>query len=162
MPEVIACNMFSLVLSSSTLSFHQATAEGKIWWMGKILHRQYPIEKCAVFSPGFCPSTGNIRKLRFGAETKPGLQEQWGKITHMDLFLSTSGPGHPPKNCPRHRCRRLRPGGPGQQMGSVNFEKNQGFWLRRPTSPMVARAEAVTFFWASPACGKIHALREAI
>ena len=123
---------------------------------------KYPIEKCAVFSPGFCPSTGNIRKLRFGAETKPGLQEQWGKITHMDLFLSTSGPGHPPKNCPRHRCRRLRPGGPGQQMGSVNFEKNQGFWLRRPTSPMVARAEAVTFFWASPACGKIHALRVAI
>ena len=39
MPEVIACNMFSLVLSSSTLSFHQATAEGKIRWMGKILHR---------------------------------------------------------------------------------------------------------------------------
>lgn len=90
-PEVIACNMFSLVLSSSTLSFHQATAEGKIRWMDKILHRvivSIPLKNVRCFHQDFVPQLGILENS--GLVPKPSLgcknngEKSW-KITWISF-----------------------------------------------------------------------------
>lgn len=83
--------LFGLVFLYAVLppgnSGRQDTVHGQ---NSALVDSKYPIEKCAVvFHQDFVPQL-NIRKLRFGAETKPGLQEQWGKIIHShgSLFVN--------------------------------------------------------------------------